>query len=751
LPLILVAANGQATTVSLLRDGVPVERGEVCRFAAGDRDNPFHRWLRSQDVTCTGTHAPISFPRGLWNVFGRVEGAALSSAPVLVDGEAAPETLSLSLDPAAEVLPILPTGTRGVVYAPRRGSAFPIAEGSRRVTIPAGENLWLFTLEKSAPIAVVPIAPLEAASERTVDARTGGPSSVIGWLQMPEPDHAAQRTARGVPPPHVRAGSKESDPLPPLESLHGAFVRVRDVSAGDTDLELGGRGWLPHRRRVRVSSAVSLAPDPLIARAAATVAVNWSTDDDLPALDRSIGSCQEAEKPPQFEISLAACAPPPTPAEPPDAASCAVIRQESFPPHTTFGVMTVEDVVPGFYRAEMRFGKLPPVSTIGSAPPLQQRSLRLFASYIELYGSVTRGGDPLDKDTLIEFPADGVGFATRDTSEYRAVLPRLIGIDAPIIVKTCDGSLRALVLADRPARRSARFDIDIPDNELTITVSDTFTQMPLKGSTVRYVVMSTRVPRRPVVTQVLTTSDDESEQSRLVIAHLPEREIRLTVSHPGYQKRDVEPFSMARSERKSIDVQLVPLRGTRGKIVSPRPFESGAIFWFSPAGTETEHAELAPDGTFVYAGSHDASETMTVVSQSHPLWISRAPAIDRRETFEVRFPDAASREFDVAVEGADRRDARFIGVAIGGLRVPQPALQHHQALRRLAATVRGPGPLRVRDIAETGPIDVILGPTAVEVSSRALAMDVFALPQFANAPHKPLAAGATAIVFTIDR
>lgn len=743
-----LAAHAAGTTVKLQRDGVPVEKGEVCRFPAGDRENPFQRWLTSQEVTCLASGSPMTFPAGLWNVFGKA-GNGLSTAPVLIDGAAAPDTLSISLDPAAIVAPLLRQGHRGAIYAPRKGSAFPVGQ---RVTVPAGEELWLFVLEKSTLVAVVPIAALEPGSERTVDARSGGPSAVITWLQVPEADRAALRDARLISSPVVHATTggpgHDSDPLPPLALLNGAFVRVRGVPAGEAELEVAGRGWVPHRRRVNVASAVTLVPEPLVVRGAGTLAVNWSTADDLPALNRSIGSCETDEKTPQFEISVAACAPPQRPNEPVDPAACSVIRKETFEPQMTFGVVTVEDLVPGVYRAAMHFGKLPPVSATVSVLPMQQKSLRLFASYIQVYGGVTHGGEPLAENATIEFPGGGIGFATREKGEYRGVLPTMIGPDAQINVTACDGAPRALVLTDRPLRRNARFDIDIPANVLTISVTDTFTRMPLGGALVRYVLMSASVPRRPVMTRTVTTGADGDAEGRVVITSVPEREMRITVSHPGYQKQAVDPFSMTKSEKKTLDIQLVPLRGSRGRIVSQKPFDNGAIFWFSPSGAETERADLSPDGTFVYAGSHGPDETMAVVSLSHPVWTLRTPRLERRQTIEMRFPDAPVREFDVSVAGADQRDTRYIALVIGGVRLPQPALRQHQALRSLPATVRGAGPLRLRDIAETGPIDVVLGPTVDEVSSRASGMDLFALPQFADAPRRRLPPGATAIALS---
>src|SRR4051794_16262820 len=141
--------------------------------------------------------------------------------------------------------------------------------------------------------------------------------------------------------------------------------------------------------------------------------------------------------------------------------------------------------------------------------------------------------------------------------------------------------------------RRTRFDIDIPDNMLTITVVDTFTTMPLPAAMLKYVVMSLRMPRRPVITRDVGQSDSGEETGRhvagqFVIKEVPAmRELRLTVSCQGYKKKEIDPFSMTKSEKKTIDVDLVPLGGSEAKILSSHPFENGAIFWFNSAGAET--------------------------------------------------------------------------------------------------------------------------------------------------------------------
>ena len=719
--LLLLAINGEA--------------GEICRFPALDRENPFRRWLGSQEVTCVAAGSPLAFPAGLWNVFGRAEGA-ISAVPMLVDGDAAPASIEPALAAGATVIPQLPEKHGGVFYAPRRGSAFPV-DGAR-VTVPADEPLWLFVLDQTKPVAVIPIAPLAKGTERAVDARVGGPPAVLGWLRVPEPERSRLPETTGITSPAVRAGAREADPLPAPSLLHGAFVRIADVPAGNGELRLEGRGWIPDRRVLQVRRGITVAAAPMLVRATGTLTVHWNTDQDLPALDRAIGACGDTEEPPKLVIAISKCAAPRGARFEPS--ECTAIREETA--GGFFGSITFDDIVPGFYAAEMRYGKLPPTSNFTNVGPLRSTDLRLFGSYFTAYGRVTRGGEPLGEEATLRFRG-GNGFMPADEDGHIVFLPDGIGPDAQITVAACDGAPKAVILADQPIRPRSRFDLDIPANELAIHVSDTFTQDSLPGALVKLEALSERLPR-----VVFTNSGTAGGEGNVEWSAVPAREIHLTVSLAGYETRRIDSFTMPKSGRHDVDVQLVPLRGTRGKIVSERPFESATVIWFSPAGSETERADVAADGTFVYANRHTAEETMAVVSASHPLWVVRAPATEGRETIGLKFPVAPAVAFDVwRADAVPADETRHVGVVIGGVRVPQPVLAQHQALRRDPPVLRGSGPQHFRDLLAAGPVEVLLGPVAEAVPSRARSLDLFALPQFADVPRRRLEPGTSDVVF----
>ncbi len=748
---------GAATIITLVRDGVAVSNGEVCLFRAAEAENPFRRWLAPGEVTCVAPGWAMDFPSGQWNVFGRIDGKALS-APVLIDSNAAPSSLLLTLQEAATLAPVLPAGQRGLVVAPRRNSAYPVPAGTQRVTVPAGEELWLLTIEKSRAVsALFPIPAIEAHTERAVDARTGGlRAAVLGWVRIPPPDRAALRQVTGMSSPKVllkAAGPAiESDPLPPPEWLSGSFVLVRGVSAGEADLRAEGHGWLPHSRPLTIADRpITVVDDPVLVRGASSLHVSWNSAENLADLDGSLGSCTSGHDAAALvEVAVSRCASP-KPGESVDPTTCTPFRRETFVPQVPFGSFVVDDLAPGHYRAEVRLGRLPPIGAMAETEPFEQQRVAVRAYYSSFSGNLTRGGESLGNDARLKVAGVGVGFASRETGQYFAVFPDPMGTglpeDARIDITTCDEESKVFVLTDRHIGRGARYDIDIPDNSVTIRVTDTFTRMGLPSATLRYSVMSDGRPRRAVVQE-----DRKSEgESEFILEAVPtRRDIVLKVRHPGYQEYIIEPFTMGKDEKKSIDAQLVPLRGSPGRILSALPFESGVILWMSAVGTETERAELAPDGTFVYSNTHAADETMAVVSLSHPLWVLRAPAAVHRQELQIRFPDTAPRRaFTVLLRGPDHRAGTFIGIVVGGLLVSQEALRIHQTTRELPFVARAARSLNIRDIAETGPIDVVLGPTVNEVPTRGRPFDPLLLPRANEPPKQRLLPGMTQVVFEV--
>jgi hypothetical protein len=708
---LLLAASARATVID-----VAAPDAQVCRFpAAAAATDPVRRWFAPGTLTCSAASA-MTFPEGRWNVFARTN-TAVSLEPLLVDSRLPPESLHLDLAGGAVLTTQLPPGASGVVYFPHHAAAVP---GEARTVVPAGEELWLFVVVKGTPVAVFTIAPVPAGVERAVDARAlPAVRSLLGWVSVPDADQRVLQK-REVSSPAIRASgggrSWEALDLPKADHLGGAFVLFTNVERQQLQLELHGRGWLTDRAVVTPADApLTFVPRPLVARLSANLTVNWSTSDDLEALDHSIGEC-ESSGAPKFELTISSCAA----AEAGRGPDCGVVRREPLPPLVRYGTVSVGEVAPGTYKAELRYGKLPPVASTITLAPLEQRPLNAVAQYLRAYGSLTRGGRALDGDARIEFPAGGIGFA-RAGQEYAAVLVTGFDTDATLEVVTCRGE-RTTVLAERPLQRwkQARFDIDIPGNLLKIRVIDTFTHAALPSPSLHYVVLSKQLPRRPVLTRDFKTEPKQGRSENVtddepafaIRSVPPDRPLVLEVSCHGYKTQKLDEFSLSKSETKSIDVELVPVQGDRAKVVSSRRFDRAMLYWYSPDGTETGHAEVDPDGTFVSEGTHYRNESLVLVSKSHPLWILHAPVVERRKPLQLAFPDnAPARNITVLLAGYSPRLATPVGIAVGGLRVPAAALIEHFAVRGLPAYAVGGGPMLIPSIAETGPIDVLRGPS----------------------------------------
>ena len=710
---------------------------KVCQFRADDTENPFERWLRPREITCV-TDARLNFPAGLWNVFATSR-SGVSIEPILIDGARKPEAIDISLVPAARLRLQLTPDTFGIVYAPRLATAYPLLDPAM---VPSEQELWLFVLLKSEIVGVIPIPAIAAGNERNIDARVtrseGG--TILGWLHVSDEDRAALKAARGVRTPHivVTSGAKkiEALTLPGIDMLGGAVVLLRDVPPGPAELQLSGRGWLTRRQQIHVEPhRITTLSDPIVAAAASTLMVNWSVPNNLAALDRSLGSCEPAKDPPRFDLILSSC----TSTKPEGPAPvCQPVKVEALRPDQTFGSAMIEETPPGLYRAEIRYGKLPPFAEMTRIAPLTQRPLFLSPQYFEAYGNFTRGDKPIDDDTTIAFPGGGAGFSARGSGEYHAVLTQLFEVDAKIDITTCSGD-KAFVLADRPMRRNTRFDIDIPDNSLSITLSDTFTHVNITKATLRVQIMN-KTGRFPVVTTTLEGGP------KFLMRGVPQRELRIEVTAAGYKKKNVEPFSITRTEKKELEIELEPPSGRQGTLISSHPFQNATIFWFSASGSEIERADVAPDGTFNFDANHYRDETMTIVSASHPLWITRPPQAERSRSLNLRFPDGAPvRQADISLPGTPARLTTVVGVAIGGMRVPQPALAQHLALRNKIPVTTGEGPIAIAALAETGPIDILRG-ASVFVAPQSI--EFLAVRDFPPVESKRLQPGNASVVFS---
>jgi hypothetical protein len=176
----------------------------------------------------------------------------------------------------------------------------------------------------------------------------------------------------------------------------------------------------------------------------------------------------------------------------------------------------------------------------------------------------------------------------------------------------------------------------------------------------------------------------------------------------------------------------------KGTIVSPVPLRSATIFWSDSSGRIIEQAAVADDGTFSYRTHHESETTISIVSPNHPLVVqSQGDA----ENLTVRIPAGSPRAFKVLVQEPARFVRARVALHIGRHYVPANVLAHHQTVRDGDMRLDDEGAVTIRDILETAPITVTLGPSLEHERAISGGDDIFTHPAIGvTLPRKQLGA-----------
>jgi hypothetical protein len=314
-----------------------------------------------------------------------------------------------------------------------------------------------------------------------------------------------------------------------------------------------------------------------------------------------------------------------------------------------------------------------------------------------------------------------------------------------------DGQWRALP--------NSRYDIDLPDNRVTVEAADSENGTPIAGALVRYGAfrgdeMSSlyyfRLAYAPDASgnEVLTRTGADGHY---VIRNLPpEKTLRVCLEHDDYERTCAEPMTLTSTQARTLRIEMKPKKGFAGRIAGANDVVAGQLYWFAADGRETERTVLKPDGTFRFNVRHEPGEAVVFVSANLPLFAFPQPFLGERDPMNVTMPPAPSRTFEVSIGEDRRQEDAIVTIEIGGLVVPYPPFAQHLALHGSRLDIRNRGPLVVPDILQTGPIAVILGPPLDQVTPAMHVVDLFRLPQFRALPRKPVG-GDGNVVFAVPR
>ncbi|MGK2858204.1 MAG: hypothetical protein ACSLFQ_13460, partial [Thermoanaerobaculia bacterium] len=412
------------------------------------------------------------------------------------------------------------------------------------------------------------------------------------------------------------------------------------------------------------------------------------------------------------------------------------------------GTNVMNGVAPGVYLLRLGYDALPAAfETIEVADADESASIEL--KYDRWFGKVTRGGDPLHAHVDM-----GEGAVTDPgTGEYFAVsIPvpppppvaasRFFTDPPPIEVVGCDSEIETLYAPDERPIPNTRFDIDIEPNAVKVSVIDSGSGKPIPKAVVDLSVVRRDRPDSALFAGGVGTTD---EAGSIEVKDLPPtREIKVCASHDEYQRRCADRFTLKNEREKSLTIALDRAEVRAGRVFHPA-VGGGQVIWYSVDGRSLESVSVEADGAFRYKQKHAAGEVVCVVSAGAPLLVLRQPHLREDETFDIRYPSAPVRSFNVSLSGEAREQKGFVSLSIGDIVVPLNVISQHLRPRGARPMFLAPGQLEVRDIVASGPVSFIFAPMSwAETYGKEASVDYFYLPAAGALPR--VAAGSDANV-----
>jgi len=715
---LLLAAFSARAAIRITRDGEIARDAELCYYAAAGAENPFVQLFASSVVKCSAT-----LPAGLWNVYAREGTRFISQRVVLVDARHPIPDIEFHLEPAARIE--LPPG--GAVYLTDTVSLLPSD------VVPADRDLLPLLVDHKKIVGVGSIVRLHAGELVRFESFT--PQALVTWLSIAPSDLEALRAARKPRPPQVVANGKVK-PLNPVTgtvNIDKVLQIFRGLPQGDVNLELNGAPWKHQQMRVAQEGRVVATEQPLRLVPTSSVVVDWYAASNLADLaDRLVSDCKPSKEHSAFTAALFTCP------GPFDRERCSTISNATLPNGQRSGVFRFDDLQPGKYVLDVRYGELPDITREIAVAKFAEESMRLPIEYTTLFGKVTIAGKESPAPIKIDFSWSAPPGAMTDAhGEYFAVLAKPLLKDRVIHLRTCDGKTDTQYIVDRDVAPNSRFDIDLPLNKLVVEAVDAKSGAPVAGALVRYGAFRSEEMSSTYYFRLAMQNDAPARtgaDGKNTVENIsPDKTIHVCLEHDDYERTCPDTFKMTSDEAKTLRVPMQSRSAFRGRIIAPQPIAGGQIYWYSSDGQQTEYVPVKEDGTFRFNRQHGPDEVLAFVSVSLPLYVIRQPSAD---PLEITIPPAPVRRFEVAISSDSLQTDAIVTIAIADLVVPYPAFSQHLALHGSMLDLRNRGPLLVPDILETGPISVLLGPPSSSVTPSR--NDLFRLPQYRSVPRKPV-------------
>lgn len=759
---VCVSSSALAGTEFVLNDGKrDLSGGEVCFFRSDASLSSFaleKLYFSKRDVRCYPAATILDIPAGRFFIFGRhPDGYVTSSRQVRYSTEPSSEEcyqyLELDVVPSAvlDLSSITTTAADSYVGAwvadtdGTLGNFLPSVPGEKTLQVPAGIAVVPMEITKGVPTrvgAVLTLEPGERYSLRdfSADSLHG---DVITWIEGSDMVvRSLGKNNTRIARPTFTLTTASGEILSPATELRhpgaytGGLLIFKNVPAGKATISTAGRLWSRDAIELNVvAGGATVSPRPLRVVPAALVRVErprW--------LDCTLftGTCDKTEAASATAI-LRQCK---QRARDGGSAECTPLRQTKMACDSE--PAEFEAIAPGEYEVELALPNGRSLKHSVTATVGKETRVDFDDAGPVYYGTVRLGKRPLRARLTFGTDDSAVSNAGGD---YRVLLKTEPGT-TPIMIETCDGSERFVHIPKQPPSPFEPFDIQLPDNSLAVMVRDVRRGTPLAGARVRFGVLADPEGQTDDADEfavVFTRSATADEKGVAVFKSVAaEAPLRVCASGKGYKHACSKRLRLEGTGDRRVGLELSPVAERQGVVIAPHDPGLAYVYLLTADGRLVSQTKVGPDGTFAYEFA-PANGYAVVVSASLPLSVVPLPRDPGEAALVIRVPPAATRRFRVLLSPADSQRTANIALKVDGRLVPATAFTRHQSFRGLQPMILNGRPVDVTDIAEVGPIAVILGP---ETGDASFPPDAIDRPELVRIfPEQVLPTGQDSVVF----
>jgi hypothetical protein len=654
-------------------DGVREVGAEVC-FSKGQRYGTVVEQMAPKPaVRCLPADRILDIPRGTWQLYVKKEDDVplLSFHPLKIvfshgsSDEFGVGRLIVELSRGAWVdlaeLGETAAQRSRMIYVANTGgppSMLPVGDAAETL-VPAGIEVRVLELEGKKIVRVGQPMTL-AAGERGV-ARWAEAASVV----IPISVVASEVALDGRTMPFLEVVRRSGEVVHTFrldkEWLGLLFVPAEALKPGTYDVISGDERWVAVGSSFRwapVSQELLVASDVRLEPAAAFATIAWILDPDLIGARGACGDQEAMHRtaqlrtwscPDQVELRGAR-----------GERECSLLKMAEIA--TAEGSLSWPLPATGRVWAELRFGRHSSVAPVVEGRGESRADLRLTPRTIS--GMVRIGSDPFHAAMLC-----GHAFTTTDsgTGRFRCWLPDAPRFPLTLEIRPCDGSQPYLHVVETSEEADRFLDIAIPDNEVTVRVTDG-TGAPVSSARVwSYLGAEEGALGNPRVWGE-TTAEGMASSTRL------SNDVGVTVcaGKSGFRSacHEVPPSP---SSRKTVELTLLPASVGKGRVIAPARVESGSLYAVAN-GRVVRRARVSPDGSFELSDVDPRSVSFILSSITLPLTL--LSPVDGESTLILAVPPYAENR-DVRVTASGRGPLTLI---MNGILVPLDVMLQHQSL-----------------------------------------------------------------------